>query len=294
MVSALEPSGHFSLELLRDKFFLFKKFVLQKEKVTKKFTCTCKTLCGSKRLLRCETKRLEILFEVLDTPLYKSFTKAALYSVVSSIFLETWSSKVSAQNFPNQGDPSTTPKKFYIDIFLSFNRDKCQSSNSRINLVRLILVLEWFEIISSPPFTPWTCWYLPHDKQNFSSPPKHLYKPLSKPRNIPSPRKMIISQVQRGGNFSVTDCTLKFCFSWGWEKFGNRGRGLNHAPKFQNFFFQKSLGSIWRCWLNLNTCKKSRVTFWEYLSKSDFENILDFLVKRATSKRVTQNSTVIW
>ena len=136
MVSALEPSGHFSLELLRDKFFLFKKFVLQKEKVTKKFTYTCKTLCGSIRSLRCGTKRLEILFEVLDTPLYKSFTKAALYSVVSSIFLETWSSKVSVQNFPIR-EILQQPRKNFILIF------SCHSTE--INVNQVIVGLIWFD-----------------------------------------------------------------------------------------------------------------------------------------------------
>jgi len=33
-------------------------------------------------------------------------------------------------------------------------------------------------------------------------------------------------------------------------------------------------------WLNLDACKKSRVTFWEYLSKSDFEKIWDFSWKK--------------
>ena len=36
--------------------------------------------------------------------------------------------------------------------------------------------------------------------------------------------------------------------------------------KISRFFsFRKSLESLWRCWLNLDACKKSQATLWEYI-----------------------------
>jgi len=53
---------------------------------------------------------------------------------------------------------------------------------------------------------------------------------------------------------------------------------FNHAPKLQLFSFKKFFESGCTYWLNLDTCKKSRVTFWEYLPKFDLEKFLNFFL----------------
>jgi len=81
------------------------------------------------------------------------------------------------------------------------------------------------------------------------------------------------AQVQRGW--------IIFVHSRDKKKFFNKRKFLKTwlTPKFQIFSFRTFfLRSI--CWyvLNLNTCQKSRVTFWEYLSKWLWKNLQLFLL----------------
>jgi len=58
-------------------------------------------------------------------------------------------------DFPWLGRSFNNHKKFSSLIFLnliSLNRDECQSNNSRLHLIQVLLILEIFWTISSPPF----------------------------------------------------------------------------------------------------------------------------------------------
>ena len=71
------------------------------------------------------------------------------HMAVQLIFLEIWFFKSWAQTFLPQRNSPTTPKIFYLLIFsnlMSSDRDECESNDGKLLMIRLLLVLEIFEI----------------------------------------------------------------------------------------------------------------------------------------------------
>ena len=81
--------------------------------------------------------------------------------------------------------------------------------------------------------------------------------------------------------FKVWTQNVIFSIGGNLPKSGKSLRGISSScSKISKSFFQKLLGSLCSCRLNLNICKKSRVAFWEYLSKFYFEKNFYFFFRR--------------